>query len=129
MSNYYIFIFSTVAFLIDIPYLLINREKYNNMIETIQKSKLVFRKIYLIPIYLLIGITINLFYKNSKLNEKLKLRNIFIIGVCIYGIYNLNNYAIISKWDPLSMIIDTVWGGVLFLLTTYISVKIINKVK
>ena len=40
----------------------------------------------------------------------------FLLGSSIYAVYEGTNYAIFKEW-PLSMVLlDTVWGGLLFLL-------------
>ena len=55
----------------------------------------------------------------------LHLIDAFILGIVIYGVYETTTYAILEKWSPLAVILDTFWGGLLFTLTTYISYKIL----
>ena len=43
-----------------------------------------------------------------------------ILGWVIYGVYETTNAAIFKKWDYFSLTIDTIWGGILFSLTTFI---------
>jgi uncharacterized membrane protein len=44
----------------------------------------------------------------------------FIFGVVIYGVYETTNYALFNKWRMTAVILDTLWGGSLFALTTMI---------
>ena len=44
----------------------------------------------------------------------------FLLGIVIYGVYETTNYALFKNWSILSVIIDTLWGGLLFASTTYI---------
>ena len=52
-----------------------------------------------------------------------------ILGLVIYMVYETTNKAIISKWDWTTVLIDGVWGGILFGLTTYLTYKIIDLLK
>lgn len=36
----------------------------------------------------------------------------------VYGVYETTNYSIINKWEMTAVIMDTLWGGVLFAATT-----------
>jgi uncharacterized membrane protein len=47
----------------------------------------------------------------------------FILGFVIYGIYELTNAAIINKWGWKYVVMDTLWGGILYALVTYIALK------
>lgn len=40
--------------------------------------------------------------------------------IIIYGVYETTNYALFKNWSILTVIIDTLWGGLLFASTTYI---------
>ena len=47
----------------------------------------------------------------------------FLLGLVIYGVYEGTNYAIIDGWKPWAVALDTIWGGILFALTTWILYK------
>ena len=40
----------------------------------------------------------------------------FGLGAGVYAVYEGTNYAIFEKWPASMVLIDTVWGGVLFVL-------------
>jgi uncharacterized membrane protein len=44
----------------------------------------------------------------------------FLLGIIIYGVYETTNYALFKNWSMLTVIMDTLWGGILFAVTTYI---------
>jgi uncharacterized membrane protein len=44
----------------------------------------------------------------------------FLFGLVIYGVYETTNYALFDKWAFSTVIIDSLWGGILFALTTLI---------
>jgi uncharacterized membrane protein len=47
-----------------------------------------------------------------------------LLGLVIYGVYETTSYALLKKWRPSIMMLDTLWGGVLFGLTTAIVYEI-----
>ena len=44
----------------------------------------------------------------------------FLLGVFVYGVYEGTNYALLNKWEIKVLVMDSLWGGVLFALTTFI---------
>jgi uncharacterized membrane protein len=43
-----------------------------------------------------------------------------ILGFVIYGVYETTTYALLKKWKLRTVIIDTLWGGILFIVTRYL---------
>jgi uncharacterized membrane protein len=41
----------------------------------------------------------------------------FLVGACVYGIYEGTNYAILRGWPLYLFFADTLWGGILIYLT------------
>jgi len=48
----------------------------------------------------------------------------FLLGLCVYGVYDGTNYAIFKHYPLSFAVMDTVWGGILFALTTYLARKL-----
>ena len=44
-----------------------------------------------------------------------------ILGAVIYGVYEGTSYALLKNWKISTVIVDTLWGGVLFGLTTFVT--------
>ena len=44
----------------------------------------------------------------------------FLLGLCIYGTYEATNMAILDNWPIKAFIADTLWGGSLFAISTFI---------
>ncbi len=40
----------------------------------------------------------------------------FLFGLFIYSFYEITNYTIIDSWTLPAVVVDSIWGGVLFLL-------------
>lgn len=53
--------------------------------------------------------------------------NAMLLGWFVYFVYELTNKAIISKWNWQTVVIDGIWGGILFGLTTWIFYYIKSK--
>jgi uncharacterized membrane protein len=50
----------------------------------------------------------------------------FFYGIVLYSVYDLTNFAILKNW-PLSLtIVDLIWGGLIFGISTLIMFKISN---
>jgi len=45
----------------------------------------------------------------------------FIFGVVLYGVYDMTNYALVSKWSLRMSIVDIFWGGAINSLITYVA--------
>ena len=65
-------------------------------------------------IFLIFGIN----YFIIKPNRSIK--DAFLLGIIIYGVFETTNKSLFSKWSWLTVIIDTLWGGILFALTTFV---------
>jgi uncharacterized membrane protein len=43
----------------------------------------------------------------------------FLLGFVIYGVYETTSLSLLRNWHLTTVFIDTLWGGILFGLTTY----------
>jgi len=101
---------------IDSFYLYSMKNYFNHQVMKIQGSKINI-KIYstiLCYIFLVTG----LYYFIIK--EKREVMDAFFLGIFVYGVYETTNLALFDKWDIQTAFIDTIWGGILFSLTTYL---------
>ena len=44
----------------------------------------------------------------------------FKLGLIIYGVYETTNMALFNEWKWDMVIVDSIWGGILFYLTTMV---------
>lgn len=105
-----------------------NRKFYNSRIARIQQGKPVsFRPMAAVVAYVLLLIT--LFFVCVPLSRQYQDRFppwvVFgVVGLCVYGVFNSTNYAILSDY-PLDMaLIDTLWGFSVFALFGYLFKKV-----
>ena len=108
---------SAILFVVlDSIYLNLIKDYFLKQINLVQNSpiKLDFLAILLCYIFLIFGIN----YFIIKPNRSIK--DAFLLGIIIYGVFETTNKSLFSKWSWLTVIIDTLWGGILFALTTFV---------
>jgi uncharacterized membrane protein len=103
-----------VMLALDFVYLSTFANFFNDLVTSIQGSKIKFNAIGALICYILLIGGLNYFI----IAKKKSLLDAFLLGIVIYGVYESTNYAILSKWSAKAMAIDTLWGGILFALTT-----------
>jgi uncharacterized membrane protein len=95
---------------------------FNKQVTAVQGSPIQMRIIPTIVVY--IFLLLALYYFVIRVNGTPF--DAFVLGISTYAVYEFTNYAILAKWSPISVAIDTIWGGVLFYLTTLIYYRLKN---
>ena len=115
------FISTFLLVLIDSIYLTYVGNYFNNQIQSIQSSplKLNLRGALIAYIFLTIGLNYFIVQRREPWY------NAFLLGIVIYGVYEGTNYAILKNWSIYTVILDTLWGGILIGLVTYYTYKLI----
>ena len=106
--------------ILDAVYLKLISERFNKQIIDIQGSKVKFRLLPAIICYIALIFGLYYFVINTNETREKKILNAFLLGLIIYAVYETTNYALLDKWSYEMVIIDTIWGGVLFGLTTFL---------
>jgi len=57
------------------------------------------------------------------LREHKSVLDAMLFGFVIYGVYDTTTYAVLKKWKLKLMVMDTLWGGALMGLTTWLTYK------
>jgi uncharacterized membrane protein len=47
-----------------------------------------------------------------------------LLGLLVYGVFETTNYALLKNWHMKTMVIDTLWGGILLGLTTFLTYEL-----
>ena len=58
-------------------------------------------------------------------DQKKSLPDAFLLGIVIYGVYETTSYALLDKWTLNAVLLDTLWGGILFTTTYFLTLKVI----
>lgn len=98
------------------------KKHFNKLIKSIQNSDIKLN--YFGAIFTYILMCLGLYYFIIKDNRNIK--DAFLLGVFVYGVYEGTSYSILKNWTIYTILIDTLWGGTLFALTTYLFYNIKN---
>ncbi len=112
-------IITVIMLILDSIYLYTFSNFFNNVVSKVQGSKLTINLLGATLCYMFLVYGLNYFI----ISRKKPLMDAFILGIIIYGVYETTSYALLDKWSPLAVILDTFWGGVLFTLTSYFAYK------
>lgn len=113
-KNYLVISFLFVV--VDSIYLYLVSGYFNNQIMSIQGSKLVLKPLSTFLCYIFLTFGISYFILVLKFTPL----QAFWLGLYVYGVYETTNHAIFRNWKWSTVVMDTVWGGVLFSLVTYL---------
>ena len=122
MFNYLLLISAILLVVIDSIYLNLIKSFFIKQIQSVQGDPVTINMFGLVLcyIFLITGINYFIITPNRPVNDA------FLLGLVIYGVYETTNYALFKKWSILTVIIDTLWGAILFALTTYLTYKFKN---
>jgi uncharacterized membrane protein len=116
MFNYSLLVSAIVFVCLDAVYLNFMKDYFNNQVQIIQGTKIQFNLLAALICYIFLIYGLNYFIIRPRKSPS----DAFLLGLVIYGTYETTNWAIFTKWSPLSVIMDTLWGGILFASTTTI---------
>ena len=111
-----IVILGLVLLVLDFCYISLISKEYSKQILEIQGSAMVVKPFGAIACYSLL--IFGLYY--FIIREKKSPFDAFLLGLVIYGVFDSTNYALINKWNGTLALVDSLWGGVLFALTTWL---------
>ncbi len=81
-----------------------------------------------ISAWIIISFGISYFITPNSKNNKQSFKNGALLGLVIYGVYDLTNYAIISGWTIGMTIIDIIWGmllcGTVSVINKYVNISL-----
>ena len=116
MFNFLAFLSAIIFVVIDFFYLNIIKEYFKNQIENVQNTPIKINILGTLLCYIFLIFGLNYFI----IQPKRSVYDAFFLGILIYGVYETTNYALFTKWSFLTVIMDTLWGGTLFAVTTFI---------
>lgn len=118
MINYLI---SAIIFVVlDGVYLNLIKNYFNKQIADIQGSPIQIKMIPTAITYVFLIFILEYFI----IYKKQTFQTAFLLGFSVYAVYELTNYSLFKKWYLTTVFIDTLWGGILFGLTTFLTNKL-----
>jgi uncharacterized membrane protein len=114
----YAVLLTLISFLIlDTIYFSVIYGYMNETIEKLQRKPLVLRYSSALVCYL----AMTTLFVYFIVLQKRTLSEAFFLGFLVYLIYETTNYAILKDWPMTLVWIDSLWGGILFLLVAWIN--------
>lgn len=114
------FILAIIFTFIDSIYLYSISKFFNSIVSSIQGKPLQLEIISTFFCY--ISLLLGLYY--FIILQRRSYFDAALLGMFVYSAFEFTNKAIFKKWKWSAVIIDTLWGGILFGLSTYLVYKI-----
>ena len=116
MFDFRLLVSAIIFVCLDAVYLNLLKGYFNKQVQDIQGSQIEFNLLAAIICYIFLIIGLNYFI----IRPHRSVSDAFLFGIVIYGVYETTNWTIFKNWSALSVVIDTLWGGTVFALTTFI---------
>ena len=113
---------STTVLLLDSIFLYSMSPLFKKQIEKVQQSP--FSMNYFGAVFTYVLLIFGLYWFIIKDNRGLL--DAFLFGFIIYGVYEGTTKALLKKWEYKTMIIDSLWGGILMSASALIFYKLRN---
>jgi uncharacterized membrane protein len=120
MFDFLMLLSAIVMISLDFVYLNVMKGYFANQVKNVQGSALKLNYFGAAICYIFLVAGLNYFI----IKPRKSVSDAFLLGLVIYGVYETTNYALFSNWSIVSVIIDTLWGGLLFASTAYIVEKL-----
>ena len=109
-----------IMLVLDVIFLGLNKDMFELQVAEVQRVVLEVRYLGAVLCYPLLIFALYYFI----IKDRRPVIDAMILGFVIYGVYETTTYALLKKWKLQTMMIDTLWGGILFGLTTMITYKL-----
>ena len=106
--------------LIDSIYLSSVKGYFGKQIKDVQGTPMKLDMMATVLAYVFIVFGLNYFI----IRKHASVMDAFLLGLVIYGIYEFTNKAILTKWTYTTVVMDTVWGGILFASVTFLTYQL-----
>jgi uncharacterized membrane protein len=119
MFDFLMLLSAIIMISLDFVYLSVMKGYFMNQVKNVQGSALKLNYFGAAICYIFLVAGLNYFI----IKPRKSVSDAFLLGLVIYGVYETTNYALFSNWSIVSVIIDTLWGGLLFASTAYVVEK------
>ena len=111
------YLITAIVFVIlDGTYLNLVKGYFNKQVKSIQGSDIQMNIVAtgLVYVVLIYGLNYFIIRRNKSVQEAA------LLGFFVYAVYELTNYALFKNWSIFTVIIDTLWGTILFTISVYL---------
>ena len=111
-------IFALVLFcILDACFIFLNNKIFSNQIIDVQRVVMIPKTAGIIATYVVILFALYYFI----LRTRRPVHEAILLGAIINGTYELTNYSLFKKWRLSTVVLDTLWGGFSWGITTYMT--------
>ena len=111
---------SFILLALDAVYLNLTKNYFNHQVQLIQGSAIKLNMPATIACYILLSLGIFYFVVQKNLSYL----ESFSLGIFVYGVYDLTTMAVLKNWKLTTVVMDTLWGGTLFVLVKFLYHKL-----
>lgn len=111
---------SFILLALDAVYLNLTKNYFNHQVQLVQGSGIKLNMPATIACYILLSLGIFYFVVQKNLNYL----ETFALGIFVYGVYDLTTMAVLKNWKLTTVVMDTLWGGTLFVLVKFLYTKL-----
>lgn len=115
-----ILLLSILFALTDSVYLTTTGSYYSQVVKNIQGKRITLNPIATVLCYISLVLSLYIFI----IREKKSIIYAGLLGFFIYSVFELTNMAIFDKWEWKAVILDSTWGGLLFMIVSYLYYKL-----
>ncbi len=116
MFDFVMLLSAVILLTVDFMYLHVISSYFSNQVQRVQGSPMSINYLGAALCYVFLIIGLNYFI----IKPRKSVSDAFLLGLVIYGVYETTSYALLKNWSIITVIIDTLWGGALFAITTYL---------
>jgi len=112
-----VIIAAIIMILLDFSFIQFNRAFFAKQIQDVQgdPSKIKMSGAVLCYISMIFALYWFIIRKDAPILDS------FILGASLNAVYEFTNYTFLNNWRPSTVIMDILWGGILFSTTTYLT--------
>lgn len=119
MFTIWLLVSALFLLVLDAIYLFLTRRYFNDQIQKVQGSPIKMNYYGIILCYSILILGLNYFIIRD-MSSPHEILDAFLLGILIYGVYETTNLSILQNWSMKTVVIDTLWGGILLSSTTAI---------
>jgi len=106
--------------LLDGIFIWLMKDIFQEQVQLIQNKPIKIKIISLIICYLSLGFCLYYFIFSETKSDVRRVIDSIILGLLVYSVFDTTNSILFEEWKTTTMLIDILWGGILFGMTTYL---------
>lgn len=112
-----VIIAAIIMILLDFSFIQFNRAFFSKQIEDVQGAPTKIKMSGAILCYISMIFALYWFI----IRKDAPILDAFILGASLNAVYEFTNYTFLNNWRPSTVVMDILWGGTLFSITTYLT--------